>query len=85
MQQVIDVLAYGDEKYKAEDGANWRRVPNAKIRYMSAFHRHYIDGWCAGETHDKETGKHHLAHAITNLMFLLWFEIRGYPKESTND
>lgn len=81
MQEVIDILALGDKKYPSPDGANWRRVPDAKRRYSSAVQRHYFDGWLMGETHDPETGKHHLAHAISNMLFLLWFEFNGYPED----
>ena len=78
--QVVDVLSYGDKKYPANDGCNWKRVPDAKRRYVSALFRH-ITAWLDGEIYDKETGKHHLAHAITNCLFLLWFERNGYPEQ----
>lgn len=78
MRQVINVLAYGDNKYPAEDGCNWKRVPNAKKRYYNALIRH-ITAWWEGEKNDQESGMHHLAHAATNCLFLLWFEINGYP------
>ena len=81
MREVVDVLAYGDKKYPADDGCNWKRVPNAKKRYYSALIRH-ITAWWEGEANDPETGMHHLAHAITNLIFLLWFERNGYPEDS---
>ena len=80
IKEVIDVLAYGDKKYPADDGCNWKRVDNAKKRYYSALMRH-ITAWWEGESHDSESGKHHLAHAITNLIFLLWFERNGYPED----
>lgn len=81
MQEVIDILAIGNEKYPSPTGDNWKKVPNAKKRYTSAVWRHFVDGWMQGETHDRETGKHHLAHAISNMLFLLWFEMKGYPEE----
>lgn len=79
MEQVVDILEYGNIKYPADDGANWRLVPDAKNRYTSALYRH-LTAWQLGEKVDVETGKSHLAHAITNLCFLLWFEINGYQK-----
>lgn len=77
---VVDVMAYGDTKYPAPDGSNWKRVPDAKKRYYNAAMRH-LTSWWDGEQNDPETGYNHLAHACSNLLFLLWFEIKGYPKE----
>lgn len=70
MKDVVDVLTYGSKKY-ADD--NWKIVPDARKRYVSAAFRHLTD-WADGEKKDKETGKSHLAHAICCLLFLLWFE-----------
>jgi Domain of unknown function (DUF5664) len=81
MKEVLKVLAYGDTKYPAEDGCNWKRVPNAKKRYYSALMRH-ITAWWDGEKYDSETKLHHLAHAGTNILFLLWFELKGYPEDT---
>ena len=30
-----------------------------------------------GEQTDSESGKHHLAHAVCCLMFLMWFDLVG--------
>jgi Domain of unknown function (DUF5664) len=76
MKEILKVLSYGDTKYPAEDGCNWKRVPNAKKRYYSALMRH-ITAWWDGEKYDSETKLHHLAHAGTNILFLLWFELKG--------
>ena len=70
MRDVVDVLTYGSRKY-ADD--NWKIVPDARKRYISAAFRH-LTGWAGGEKKDSETGKSHLAHAICCLLFLLWFE-----------
>lgn len=67
---VIDVLEFGAKKYEAD---NWQKVDNAKERYYNAAMRH-IDKWWNGEKHDPETNIHHLAHASTNLFFLMWFD-----------
>ena len=82
MQEVLKALTYGDKKYPADDGANWKHVPNAKKRYYSAMLRH-ITSWWDGEKNDPETGYNHLAHAITNALFLLYFEMKGYPDEKS--
>jgi len=47
-KQVIDVLEYGDSKYPADDGCNWKRVESSKRRYTSALFRH-ITAWLNGE------------------------------------
>ena len=70
MRDVVDVLTYGSRKY-ADD--NWKIVPDARKRYISAAFRHLTD-WAGGEKKDSETGKSHLSHAICCLLFLLWFE-----------
>ena len=70
VNSVIDVLEFGAKKYSAD---NWQEVDNAEERYYNAAMRH-IDLWWNGEKRDPETGIHHLAHAATNLFFLMWFD-----------
>ena len=73
LEQVVDILAYGDKKYPADDGSNWRRVEGYERRYSSALMRH-LSLYLQGEKNDPETGKSHLAHMITNALFLMWFD-----------
>ena len=70
VNSIIDVLEFGAKKYDVD---NWQQVKNSKERYYNAAMRH-IDLWWNGEKFDKETGLHHLAHAVTNLIFLKWFD-----------
>ena len=70
VNSVIEVLEFGAKKYSAD---NWQEVENAKERYYNAAMRH-IDLWWNGEKLDSETNVHHLAHAATNLFFLMWFD-----------
>lgn len=70
VEQVVDVLTYGADKYTR---SGWRMVPEPRERYFSALMRH-LAAWRRGEQLDPETGMHHLAHAATNCLFLLWFE-----------
>jgi len=70
---VVDVLEYGARKYEEE---NWRKVPDSRKRYYDASMRH-INDWWMGETHDPESGLHHLAHAMCCLVFLLTVELEG--------
>ena len=70
MQEVVEVLTYGSKKYADN---NWKIVPGARSRYISAAFRHFTAS-VDGEKNDPETGKSHLAHAVCCLLFLLWFE-----------
>ena len=71
LKEVVDVLTYGAKKYAPD---NWKKVPNAKQRYIDAGFRHFT-AYVAGEKLDNETGKSHLAHALCCLLYLLAFEI----------
>lgn len=72
VNQVVDVLEIGAAKYSPD---NWQHVPNARARYYDAAQRH-IDAWWLAENPpdalDPETSRHHLAHAVCCLLFLLW-------------
>ena len=71
LTQVVEVLTYGAKKYAPD---NWKKVPNAKQRYTDAGFRHFA-AYASGETHDPETGKHHLAHAICCLLYIVAFDL----------
>jgi Domain of unknown function (DUF5664) len=66
LRAIGEVMAYGKVKY---DAHNWRkgishsRLLDAALRHLSSV--------CDGELIDKESGLRHLAHAATNLLFLL--------------
>lgn len=63
---LAQVLTYGAKKYKPN---NWQNVDDPD-RYVAALYRH-LEAWRDGEKVDKESGLHHLAHALTNVAFLL--------------
>ncbi len=71
LKEVVEVLTYGAKKYAPD---NWKRVPDARRRYIDAGFRHFT-AYASGETHDPETGKHHLAHAICCLLYLVAFDL----------
>ena len=71
LTQVVEVLTYGATKYAPD---NWKKVPDARRRYIDAGFRHFT-AYASGETHDPETGKHHLAHAICCLLYLIAFDL----------
>lgn len=85
MQEYAQVMTYGARKYEPD---NWRKVPDAKKRYFAALLRH-VWSWWLGETHDPESGYHHLAHAMCCVAFLLEPELESgtttvRPKPGTN-
>ena len=71
LDEFVKVLTFGAQKY---DDNNWKVVPHAKKRYFAALNRH-IWALKRGETHDKESGLHHYAHAMCCLAFLMEFEL----------
>ena len=73
LEQVVDVLEYGDSKYPADDGSNWKRLDNPEQRFNDALLRHNL-AYRKGEKNDPETGKSHLAHLITNALILMYFD-----------
>lgn len=73
LEEVTRVITLGAEKYDPE---NWKNVPEGRRRYTAAAFRH-IEAWRKGEVTD-EIGTHHIANAISNLMFILEKELRGW-------
>ena len=66
IELLAEVLTFGAKKYKPN---NWRENKDL-ARYEGALLRH-IQAWRLGEKLDPETKLPHLAHALTNLVFLL--------------
>jgi len=69
MRALAEVLTYGAKKYKPN---NWQQV-NDTSRYVDALYRH-LEAWRSDEKVDEESGLPHLAHALTNIAFLIYFE-----------
>ena len=63
--EFVDVLTFGATKYAPNQ---WRDVEDARERYTAAAMRH-LAAYRMGETHDIESGKHHLAHAMCCMAF----------------
>jgi hypothetical protein len=71
MDEIVQVLTFGERKYGArnwERGMAWGRSLDAALRHVVAF--------MAGEEDDPESGIHHLAHAVADLMFVLAYRLR---------
>ena len=62
--EIGEVLAYGAKRYGDN---NWKKV--AQERHFAAALRHINKFW-AGEKLDKESGCHHIVHALTDLFFV---------------
>jgi len=72
---IEKVLQFGAEKY----GVNqWQNVPDAQERFKDALMRHtYNDeGEFILDEIDAESGLKHVYHALCNIMFLMWFELK---------
>lgn len=70
LNKILEILEFGAQKYEEN---NWQKVSNPKKRYFDAAMRHLM-AWGEGEKNDAESGKSHLAHAATCLVFLMWFD-----------
>jgi Domain of unknown function (DUF5664) len=76
MDSVARVRLFGAIKYKGRN--SWRASPNNA--YIEAALRH-IFARLDKEIEDKESGEHHLAHAIANLMFVLERDTKVYKRK----
>lgn len=79
LAEVVRVLTYSKRDKYAED--NWKRVKNARVRYIDAAERH-IAQRKMGEVIDSEWGLHHTAHAICCLLFVMWFDMRDIKRKA---
>jgi hypothetical protein len=73
IRSIVKVLDFGKQKYSHD---NWKIVPDAKNRYLAAAFRH-ITAYAEGQTHDEDSGLHHLSHACCCLLFILHFDKEG--------
>ena len=67
-----EVLAFGARKYKPHNwrlGLSWEETYGSLQRHLAAWHD--------GEDLDRESGMHHIAHAMCQMLFLAEFVFRG--------
>lgn len=69
LKGMAEVLTYGAKKYKPN---NWKQADDTS-RYTDALYRH-LEAWRSGDKFDSESRLQHLAHALTNIAFLIHFE-----------
>lgn len=77
IKAIAEVLTFGARKYKPN---NWKQCEE-QDRYVAALYRH-LEAWRSGEVNDTNSDMPHLAHAMTNLAFLL--ELGYNPTEWSN-
>ncbi len=69
LTEIGKVLTFGAKKY-----ASWNWAKGIKYtRVLGAIMRHLL-AYMGGEDKDPESGLSHIAHLMTNCMFLLHFE-----------
>lgn len=78
LEAIADVFTHGASKYKPE---GWKTVQNPIKRYEDALDRH-LNKWKQGVIYDAESGKHHLAHAAVNLLFILYFSMARLEQQN---
>lgn len=72
VEEVVRVLMNGAEKYQRD---NWKKCDDTN-RYVDALLRHVI-AYKNGQKNDTGEGGDglpHLAHAVCNCLFLMWFD-----------
>ena len=78
LKEVIGVIVLGNEEYGID---NWLEGQGlSRLRLFSAAMRHLIQ-WRIGADYDHKTGKSHLAHTVTNLLMLLYYERNNYDND----
>ena len=65
-EKVVKVIELGASKYGKD---NWKNVTDLDRLYDACI-RHLVE-WKKGEKYDQESHYSHLAHAVTNILFLL--------------
>ena len=80
LEEVVRVLMNGAKTYSPD---NWKKCDDVN-RYKDALMRHVVS-YITGETYD--TGKggdglHHLAHAVCDCLFLMWFDNQKEDKNA---
>jgi hypothetical protein len=70
IEDLAKILTMGSVKYGPH---NWKELEDGEDRYFAALMRHLVASR-KGEKNDPESGLSHLAHAMCNVVFLLWLE-----------
>ncbi len=78
LKQVADVFGYGAEKYfdnswRTQDAATYNRTFGSIMRHLTE--------WQMGQDIDPESGLNHLAHAVSQLLILMYVEQHNPDKD----
>jgi hypothetical protein len=80
LEEIAKVLMFGANKYGEYNwrgGMHWSRLMGATLRHCFK--------WISGETYDQETGITHLAHAATDLLFLISYQKNNVGTDDRHD
>jgi len=77
LEKVVEVLTKGAAKYSQR---NWERGLKWNEGCYASLMRH-LQSWAQGQELDSETSCPHLAHVVTNALFLLTFQLRGVGED----
>ena len=72
LEEIVRVYTFGADKYESN---SWQNLENGYERYKAALLRHLVN-YEKGETHDKESGIHALAHLAWNAIAMLHIEMQ---------
>jgi len=73
LKEVGEVIRYGTGRHGPR---NWEQRDPVDADFESAMVRHVV-AYMSGEKLDKESGRHHLAHAIANALFVIHHESKA--------
>lgn len=84
MEPVIRRLTEGRKKYEKN---SWQLLQDGVERYENAFFRHWYcyktgDRWDNDPRFQGDNATTHLQACLTNLIFLVWFELQEIKKEN---
>jgi len=85
LEELARHYTVGLRKYPDRD--NWKKVPNARLEYLKAAHRHF-QSFMKGNKYDPEglePDLHELTCVIFNLMALVEFDLNPNLKEIVNE
>lgn len=73
IEEIVRIYTFGADKYGPN---NWMNLENGYERYKAALLRHLVS-YEKGETLDKESGFHSLAHMAWNAIAMLHLAMRN--------
>lgn len=73
---IGDVISFGAKEYSPR---NWESLDGFEDRFYAAALRH-LTAWRLGDKLDPDSGLPHLAHAATNIVFLLSKQLGFDPR-----